>query len=96
MQWAMGKADERFGADGELLRGQTIQGIGDKRVDADGNIVRVGGADGWGGGVRLANSDPETQRRNMKKLNKFLRHQKILKKDPDREKDPDRASKELE
>lgn len=80
MQWAIGKSHASIGIDGEYLPVQTLQGLGDKAVvrrEPDGPpvLTRVG-AGGWGGGVRLAVSDEETQQRNHKMLQRFLRQQK--------------------
>lgn len=69
MQWAISKAHVSIGEHGEKLEKKTITGIGDQR-GSDGKHI---GAGGWGGGVHLAVSDEETQRRNRKKLNKFLK-----------------------
>lgn len=87
MQWAISKSHESIGERGERLPVRTSNmqaGIGgDKRsrviILPDGEEEvreqRVG-AGGWGGGVHLAISDEETQRRNRKMLNKFLKQQR--------------------
>jgi hypothetical protein len=77
MQWAMRKANDNIGENGEKLPNGPLQGLGDKRmIAATGEMVPVGGADGWGGGVRLVNSNEEMQRKNNEKLDKFLRKMK--------------------
>jgi hypothetical protein len=83
MQWAISKSHQSIGVHGEFLpqnrkellddsSSTRLKGgiVGDCR--ADGTTV---GAGGWGGGVRLAVSDEETQRMNRSKLDKFLRKQ---------------------
>jgi hypothetical protein len=75
--WVVGKAHASIGEHGELLADKQIKGIGNKTVDEDGTVRRVG-AGGWGGGVHLAVSDSETQRKNQVQLKKFLRRQKKL------------------
>jgi len=75
MQWAISKSHYSIGEHGERLPVKEVQGIGDVRVDEQGNRQRVG-AGGWGAGVKLAVSDEETQRRNREQLNKFLKAQK--------------------
>lgn len=78
MQWAISKSHASIGVQGERLPNKSIQGIGDKRVvmgeDGVSNEQLIG-AGGWGGGVNLAVSDKETQRRNQKMLHKFLKQQ---------------------
>ena len=76
MQWAISKSHESIGERGEKLPIKTVQGIGDKRIKRDGSSQTVG-AGGIGGGVHLAVSTEEEQRRNRRKLEKFL--QKALK-----------------
>jgi len=84
MQWAISKSHASIGERGERLPVQTVQGIGNQRViqqqhGEDGEIVeqqQTVGAGGWGGGVNLAVSDEETQKRNRKMLHKFLRQQR--------------------
>lgn len=61
---------------GEKLRNKQIEGIGDKRVVNQTGEVQKLGAGGWGGGVNLAKSDENIQRRNQKMLKKFLKQQK--------------------
>lgn len=73
MQWAISKSHASIGEHGERLPVKQVQGLGQHRVDEDGT-VKIG-AGGWGGGVRLADSDEETQRRNQKKLRQFMRKQ---------------------
>lgn len=75
MQWAISKSHESIGEYGERLPVKEVQGIGDKHVNEDGRIAPIG-AGGWGGGVRLAVSDHETQQKNKKKLALLLKHQK--------------------
>jgi hypothetical protein len=83
MQWAISKSHQSIGVRGEFLPRERkellddssstrLRGsvVGDRR--ADGTTV---GAGGWGGGVRLAVSDEETQRKNRSKLDKFLKKQ---------------------
>lgn len=75
MQWAISKSHDSIGEFGEKLPVKQVQGIGQKTLDASGAMVNVG-AGGLGGGVNLADSDPETQERNRKKLLKFLKRQR--------------------
>lgn len=96
MQWAISKSHESIGVYGERLpekrkeldhsSSTTLSGagvvLGDRRSDG-----RTVGAGGWGGGVRLAVSDEETQKRNRMKLDKFLRQQQ--KKQRERNSDSD-------
>ena len=87
MQWAIGKSHASIGIDGEYLPVKTVQGLGDKAVvhrrraakeepEEGPEVMTHVGAGGWGGGVRLAVSDEETQKRNHKMLQRFLRQQK--------------------
>jgi hypothetical protein len=64
-----------------------IQGLGDKKIvkDESGEHTEVVGAGGWGGGVRLAKSDPETHDINRVNLERFLRKQRRLKEKRERE-----------
>jgi hypothetical protein len=64
-----------------------IQGLGDKKVVKDelGERTEVVGAWGWGGGVRLARSDQDTQDMNRVNLDRFLRKQRRLKEKRERE-----------
>ena len=79
MQWAISKSHESIGERGELLKVKEVQGIGDMRViDTDSGEMERVGAGGWGGGVHLAVSDVETQRKNREKLDKFLKRQKKM------------------
>ena len=51
------------------------------------------GAGGWGGGVNLATSDEEIQKRNRKMLKKFLKQQrKLLGKDKEKDKEQEAAT----
>lgn len=50
--------------------------------------MEVVGAGGWGGGVRLATSDQETQDKNRVNLERFLRKQKRLKEKRERDATP--------
>ena len=75
MNWAIGKSHESIGLHGEKLPVEATHLGGNKTIDEQGRAQTVG-AGGWGGGVRLAVSDEETQRRNQKRLRKFLRRQK--------------------
>lgn len=63
---------------GEKLRIKQIEGIGDKIIDKETGEARKVGAGGIGGGVNLAVSNEETQKRNNKMLKKFLKHQRKL------------------
>jgi len=85
MQWAISKSHASIGEQGERLPVKTVQGIGDKMIGEDGQVVTHVGAGGWGGGVNLAVSDEETQQRNRKMLNKFLRQQKRRQKEEEGE-----------
>ncbi|GKY94649.1 hypothetical protein MPSEU_000430400 [Mayamaea pseudoterrestris] len=68
MQWAIGKSHESIGERGELLPVKTVQGIGNMRIASDGSVrtIRTG--------VHLSVSSEEEQRRNRKKLERFLQH----------------------
>jgi len=65
----------------------SVQGLGDKVVvkDESGERTEVVGAGGWGGGVRLATSDQETQDINKVNLERFLRKQRRMKEKRERE-----------
>lgn len=86
MQWAISKSHQSIGERGEYLPVQTavLGGItGDKiqRVVQNENgesqvVEKRIGAGGWGGGVHLAVSDEETQKRNRQMLGKFLKQQR--------------------
>lgn len=75
MMWAISKSEKSIGENGERLPVKEIQGIGDKRVGAEGQTTKLG-AGGLGGGVHLAVSDDETQRQNREALEKFFRHER--------------------
>lgn len=78
MNWSIGKAHAAIGESGERLPQKYAhrQGlVGDAIVTPDGETKKVG-AGGWGGGVHLAVSDEETQRRNRQALNHFFASQK--------------------
>jgi hypothetical protein len=75
MQWAISKSHESIGEQGEKLKVKDLQGLGNKRLDAEGNLKTVG-AGGWGGGVKLAVSDEETQKHNREMLNKYFKKQR--------------------
>jgi hypothetical protein len=89
MQWAIQHSHESIGERGEHLPAyndneqqevDTVQQRlvrGKHRVNADGTLTPIGGADGWGAGVNLAVSDPITQERNRTKLLQFLKQQRI-------------------
>lgn len=85
MQWAIAKSHASIGEQGERLPVKTVQGIGDKVIGEDGRVETQVGAGGWGGGVNLAVSDEETQKRNRRMLNKFLRQQKRRQKEEEDE-----------
>jgi hypothetical protein len=92
MQWAISKSHHSIGLYGEKLPNQSrIQGLGDKRVVVaeDTEQVQKVGAGGWGGGVHLAVSDEESQRRNQEKLRKFLKRQRKLNQSPQEENNQD-------
>jgi hypothetical protein len=80
MQWAIRQSHASIGERGEHLpvrQELPAGGIGGKhRVNADGSLTPIGGSGGWGAGVNLAVSDPETQERNRRKLLKFLKQQR--------------------
>jgi hypothetical protein len=80
MQWAIGQSHASIGERGEHLpvHKELHEGMigGKHRVNADGSLTPIGGAGGWGAGVNLAVSDPETQERNRRKLLKFLKQQR--------------------
>lgn len=71
----------------QLADKSRIQGLGDKKVvkDERGERTEVVGAGGWGGGVRLATSDQETQDVNRVNLERFLRKQRRLQEKRQRE-----------
>lgn len=75
MSWATDKSKESIGEHGERLPVQSVQNGGNKRVLGDGEVQKVG-AGGWGGGVHLAVSDEETQKKTQRQIRKFLRMQK--------------------
>jgi hypothetical protein len=92
MQWAISKSHHSIGLYGEKLPNQSrIEGLGDKRVvvTEDTEQVQKVGAGGWGGGVHLAVSDEESQRRNQEKLRKFLKRQRKLNQSPQEENNHD-------
>jgi hypothetical protein len=64
-----------------------IAGLGDKKIvkDEHGEHTEIVGAGGWGGGVRLAKSDQDTQDMNRVNLDRFLRKQRRLKEKRERE-----------
>ena len=86
MKLAISKSHKSIGERGEYLPVQTVGpgGItGDKihRVVQNENgesqvVEKRIGAGGWGGGVHLAVSDEETQKRNRQMLGKFLKQQR--------------------
>jgi hypothetical protein len=73
MQWAIRKSHKEIGEHGERLPVKELQGLGDKRLSPENRqeLQRVG-AGGWGGGVHLAVSDVETQKRNTEKFKRML------------------------
>uniref|UniRef100_A0A7S2R0H2 Uncharacterized protein n=1 Tax=Eucampia antarctica TaxID=49252 RepID=A0A7S2R0H2_9STRA len=73
MQWAIGKAHDSIGENGEKLKIKEIQGLGDKTV-IKGEIKKVG-ADGVGLGVKLAVSDEHYQAQNKQMLQTFFKNQ---------------------
>lgn len=77
MNWSINKAHESIGEDGQFLPDKSIHGHGDTVEGDDGERLKVG-AGGWGGGVRLAVSDEETQKINREALDKFFAEQKKL------------------
>jgi len=85
--YAAGKSEatieERFGG----VSKSNIQGFGDKIVvhDESGERTQKVGAGGWGGGVRLATSDEETQEINRVNLERFLKKQRRLRRKRERE-----------
>ncbi|CAB9518005.1 expressed unknown protein [Seminavis robusta] len=86
MQWAISKSHEEIGERGEKLRNKRIEGIGDKVVvdEATGQTKKVG-AGGWGGGVNLAVSNETIQERNLRRLKKWLKKQRKLKRKREKE-----------
>jgi hypothetical protein len=68
---------------GEKLQNKKIQGLGDK-VIVDGEAKKIG-AGGLGGGVNLAVSNETIQERNQKMLKKFLKKQRKLMKQREKE-----------
>lgn len=75
MEWAKSKSVDEIGARGEKLREKKIQGIGNKTVTVDGKVESIG-AGGWGGGVHLALSDEETQKKNKAMLEAMFRRER--------------------
>lgn len=73
MQWAISKSHVEIGEHGERLPIKEMQGLGDKRISAQSGEAERVGAGGWGGGVNLAKSDIDTQRRNNEKFKRMLR-----------------------
>ena len=59
------------------MKNKKIEGVGDKRIvnENTGEVTKVG-AGGWGGGVNLAVSDENTQKKNQEMLRKFLKQQR--------------------
>ena len=74
MEWAKSKSVDESGARGETLREKKIQGIGNKTI-VDGKVESIG-AGGWGGGVHLALSDEETQKKNKAMLEAMFRRER--------------------
>lgn len=82
VDWTREQSNKNIGKDGERLPVKEVKGLGSSRilsVGSDDNVEKRQkvGAGGWGGGVNLAVSDAETQRRNQAKLEKFLQKQRI-------------------
>ena len=88
-------SDTFFLTTGEKLRIKHIEGIGDRMMDGTAGESRKVGAGGWGGGVNLAVSDEETQKRNQKMLRKFLKkQQKMMKKAEEKRRKAKEVAKE--
>lgn len=75
MAWATEKSKQSIGEHGERLPVHSAQNMGNQRVMGDGEVQKVG-AGGWGGGVHLAVSDEETQKKTQRQIRKFLKMQK--------------------
>lgn len=73
MQWAIGRAHESIGENGEKLKIKRIQGLGDKTI-IKGELKKVGG-DGVGLGVKLAVSDEHHQAQNKQMLSNFFKNE---------------------
>merc|ERR1712037_941023 len=70
MQWAIQKSHESLGKQGELLNNLQVQGVGNNST-INGTIREIG-AGGFGGGVKLSNSNSKDHRRNMDLLQRYL------------------------
>eukprot|EP00586_Coscinodiscus_wailesii_P018404 CAMPEP_0172496976 /NCGR_PEP_ID=MMETSP1066-20121228/94725_1 /TAXON_ID=671091 /ORGANISM="Coscinodiscus wailesii, Strain CCMP2513" /LENGTH=108 /DNA_ID=CAMNT_0013269543 /DNA_START=141 /DNA_END=467 /DNA_ORIENTATION=- len=75
MQWAISKSHESIGERGEKLKVKRLQGYGDKIPSEDGKTQKVG-AGGLGGGVHLAVSDEDDQKRSKVMLERFFRQER--------------------
>jgi hypothetical protein len=73
LQWTTKKSQESM--EERLLPFKKVQGLGDKRLDSDGQMIKIG-AGGWGGGVHLAVSDEATQKLNNEMWNKLVKQQR--------------------
>jgi len=73
MQWAISKAHENIGEQGEKLKIKEIEGIGDRRYDNDGSLKKVGD-DGFS--VKLAVSSEKNQRQNSEMLEAMFRKER--------------------
>lgn len=73
MSWTTNKSKESIGEHGERLPVQSV--VGNQRVLGNGQVQTVG-AGGWGGGVHLAVSDEESQKKTQRQIRKFLKLQR--------------------
>ena len=93
MEWAKSKSVDEIGARGEKLREKKIQGIGNKTVTVDGKVESIG-AGGWGGGVHLALSDEETQKKNKAMLEAMFRRERKRRRKEMKESEQQQETKE--
>jgi hypothetical protein len=73
MQWAISKAPKELQMDQHGIQKGEV--YGNTRIVQGGQEQRVG-AGGWGGGVKLAVNDAETQERSSKSLKRYMRQLK--------------------
>lgn len=71
MQWAISKSHESIGERGEKLKDKKLHGLGDKAL-IDGETVKVG-AGGYLGGVKLAVSSDDNQKKNRAMLESLFK-----------------------
>mmetsp|Transcript_8807 Transcript_8807/g.13211 ORF Transcript_8807/g.13211 Transcript_8807/m.13211 type:complete len:154 (+) Transcript_8807:191-652(+) len=92
MEWAKSKSVDEIGARGEKLREKKLQGFGNKTV-IDGKVESIG-AGGIGGGVHLALSDEETQKKNKAMLEAMFRRERKRRRKEKKDSEQDKEQKE--